>query len=113
MTSVVLRTSLLSFAVIAAAVAVRTFVTSTQSAVAAETTSLPASVPIENAEAKAETEMKPYTDVLSGTEVTFKMAPIPGGKFMMGSPDSEPGRKTDEGPEHEVVISPFWMGVCE
>ena len=41
------------------------------------------------------------------------MVPIPGGKFVMGSPDGEPGAQPDEGPQHEVEISPFWMGGCE
>jgi len=62
--------------------------------------------------------------------------PIPGGKFKMGSPDTEKGRDlkastpekleaakkklgwpdgmtSDEGPVHEVEISPFWMGKYE
>ena len=63
--------------------------------------------------AKTAAEMKPYTDVIANTDVTFDMVPIPGGKFMMGSPDGEPGRKDDEGPQHEVEIAPFWMGKCE
>ena len=41
------------------------------------------------------------------------MVPIPGGEFVMGSPDTEAGRKPDEGPQHKVKISPFWMGRCE
>ena len=33
------------------------------------------------------------------------------GSFLMGSPDSEPGREPDESPQHEVVISKgFYMG---
>jgi formylglycine-generating enzyme required for sulfatase activity len=39
--------------------------------------------------------------------------PIPGGEFLMGSPSGEKGRKPDEGPQHKVKISPFWMGQCE
>jgi formylglycine-generating enzyme required for sulfatase activity len=38
------------------------------------------------------------------------MLPIPAGQFIMGSPETEPGRKPDEGPQHKVRISPFWMG---
>ncbi|MBF0285276.1 MAG: SUMF1/EgtB/PvdO family nonheme iron enzyme [Magnetococcales bacterium] len=34
---------------------------------------------------------------------------IPGGKFMMGSPKGEPGRRPDEGPVHEVEVDGFWM----
>jgi len=39
---------------------------------------------------------------------------IPAGKFVMGSPDTEKGRMSDEGPQREVTISkPFYMGVTE
>ena len=65
------------------------------------------------AEAKTEKEMKKYTELMAGTDVSFDMIPIPAGKFTMGSPVDEKGRKADEGPQHEVTISPFWMGKCE
>jgi formylglycine-generating enzyme required for sulfatase activity len=45
--------------------------------------------------------------------VSFEMLAIPGGTFLMGSPDNEKGRKPDEGPQHPVTIKPFWMGKCE
>jgi formylglycine-generating enzyme required for sulfatase activity len=57
--------------------------------------------------------MRIYTNTIPGTQVNYVMVPIPGGEFTMGSPDTEPGRKPDEGPQHKVVISPFWMGQCE
>ncbi len=62
---------------------------------------------------KAFADMKPYTNTIPGTKVTYVMIPIPGGKFRMGSPDSEPGRLGDEGPVREVTISPFWMAKFE
>jgi len=62
---------------------------------------------------KAAGEMKAYTVEIPGTEVTFEMLPIPGGKFKMGSPENEKGRKPDEGPQREVEVAPFWMGKCE
>ncbi len=62
---------------------------------------------------KSEGEMKPYTNNIPGTQVTYAMVPIPGGEFVMGSPSSEAGRKPDEGPQHKVKISPFWMQQCE
>jgi formylglycine-generating enzyme required for sulfatase activity len=46
-------------------------------------------------------------------DVSFEMLPIPGGSFLMGSPDSEKGRSADEGPQHPVQVKPFWMGKCE
>jgi formylglycine-generating enzyme required for sulfatase activity len=37
---------------------------------------------------------------------------IPAGTFQMGSPDSEPGHRTNESPVHEVVIGkPFYFGI--
>jgi len=63
--------------------------------------------------AKTPADMKPYTQAISNTEVTFDMVPIPGGEFLMGSPSSEPGRNKDEGPQHKVMIEPFWMGKHE
>ncbi|MDP3664722.1 MAG: SUMF1/EgtB/PvdO family nonheme iron enzyme [Nitrosomonas sp.] len=37
---------------------------------------------------------------------------IPAGRFVMGSPENEPGRSDDEGPQHEVIIAqPFALGV--
>ena len=68
---------------------------------------------IPNATAKTEKEMKVYTEIISGTKVTFDMAPIRGGKFWMGSPANEKDRNQDEGPRHEVSIEPFWMGKHE
>ncbi len=68
---------------------------------------------IPDAEAKTEAEMKPYTEVISGTNVTFDMVPIPGGTFLMGSPEDEEGRNDDEGPQHLVTVEPFWMGKYE
>jgi len=58
-------------------------------------------------------KLEPYTEVVSGTDVTFDMVPIPGGEFEMGSPESEADRKPDEGPVHKVKLDPFWMGKCE
>ena len=82
-----------------------------QAAPGAEVPKNPADV--KNAAAKTADEMKPYTDVIANGEITFDMVPIPGGKFMMGSPAAEADRKEDEGPQHEVEIEPFWMGKCE
>ncbi len=70
---------------------------------------------LENADAAATTqkEMKPYVETITGKIVTFDMVPIPGGTFMMGSPETEADRGEDEGPRHKVTVDPFWMGKCE
>lgn len=54
--------------------------------------------------------MVPYTATIPGSGVQFEMVPIAGGKFTMGSPATEKGRKPDEGPQFEVRIDPYWMG---
>ncbi len=62
---------------------------------------------------KTEAEMKPYTQEIPGTGVEFDLVPIPGGEFLMGSPEDEEGREEDEGPQHLVKVPPFWMGTKE
>ena len=65
------------------------------------------------APAQAETnaaDAKPFTESISGSDVKFDMLPIPAGTFMMGSPDTEKGRKKDEGPQIEVQVDAFYMG---
>ena len=43
--------------------------------------------------------------------VTFPLRWIPPGEFVMGSPEDEPGRWADEGPQHRVTIGRgFWLG---
>jgi len=41
------------------------------------------------------------------------MMPLMGGKFLMGSPRDEAGRNAYEGPQHEVTVKPFAIGVYE
>jgi formylglycine-generating enzyme required for sulfatase activity len=57
--------------------------------------------------------MKPYTDIILGSPVSFDMMPIPSGIYEMGSPETEKNRHADEGPQHKVQIDAFWMGKCE
>ncbi len=45
-----------------------------------------------------------------GNGVLLEMIAIPGGTFLMGSPDNEPERDDREGPQHQVTIQPFYMG---
>ncbi|MFN0069474.1 MAG: SUMF1/EgtB/PvdO family nonheme iron enzyme [Limisphaerales bacterium] len=62
---------------------------------------------------RAAADMAAYTNTLPGTRVSFAMLPLPAGEFSMGSPDSEPGRQPDEGPQVKIRLSPFWMGRTE
>ncbi len=52
-------------------------------------------------------------DKMITNSIGMKLALIPAGKFLMGSPADEAERDTDES-QHEVVITkPFYMGVYE
>jgi formylglycine-generating enzyme required for sulfatase activity len=54
-------------------------------------------------------DFKPYVEKIPESDLTFKMVPIPGGKFRMGSAEGESDRGEDEGPQIDVEIKPFWM----
>jgi len=54
-----------------------------------------------------------YVERIPGTDVSFTMKYIPGGTFLLGSPESEAERDADEGPQKTVTIEPFWMGIYE
>ncbi len=73
----------------------------------------PAPLPVDDSEAASEAEMKPYTELVEHTVGKIPMVPIPGGTFVMGSPDEEELRNDDEGPQHKVQVEPFWMGKFE
>jgi formylglycine-generating enzyme required for sulfatase activity/uncharacterized caspase-like protein len=45
-----------------------------------------------------------------GNGVLLEMVHIPGGTFLMGSPESEEGRYSDESPQHQVTVPSFFMG---
>ena len=57
--------------------------------------------------------MVPYQVQIPGTDQKIWMEPIPGGEFVMGSPESEPGRTAIEGPQTRWRTAPFWMSRCE
>lgn len=45
---------------------------------------------------------------------TLSLAWIPPGKFLMGSPEAEPGRGTDESPQTNVTLTKgYWIGKTE
>ncbi len=45
-------------------------------------------------------------------DLGMKLAAIPAGRFQMGSPDNEPGRYDNEGPQHDVQLTRgFYLGV--
>jgi formylglycine-generating enzyme required for sulfatase activity len=62
--------------------------------------------------AKLDLPPKTFTETLPGG-IKFEMVYVPGGTFDMGSPETEAGRKDDEGPRHKVTIKPMWVGKTE
>lgn len=78
----------------------------------APTVAIPAETPAEALPA----DFVNYTETVEGrdgTVVTFEMIAVAGGTFVMGSPDSEKGRKKDESPQHKVTVGPFWISKTE
>ncbi len=56
---------------------------------------------------------KSYDQLIVGSDIKFRMVPVKGGTFMMGSSPAEKDRKPDEGPAKKVTVSSFWMGAYE
>ena len=52
-------------------------------------------------------QLTPFTDNL-GNDICLEMVAIPGGNFLMGSPEGE--GYNNEQPQHQVTVSPFYMG---
>lgn len=57
--------------------------------------------------------MVPYTFRVPGTDQEIEMIPVPGGEFMIGSPEDEADRREDEGPQVKVVVDPMWVAKTE
>jgi formylglycine-generating enzyme required for sulfatase activity len=60
--------------------------------------------------------VKKFTETVTaktGEKISFDMVLIPAGKFRMGSPANEAGRKDDEGPQHEVRVDNFYLCTTE
>jgi formylglycine-generating enzyme required for sulfatase activity len=52
---------------------------------------------------------KSYEQSIPGVNVKFKMIPVPGGSFTIGSPSSDKNRDTDESPPKNIALSAFWI----
>lgn len=54
-----------------------------------------------------------FKETIPMTAVSIDMVAVPGGSFVIGSPEDEPMRNSDEGPTRLVEISPFFMSEIE
>ncbi|NER26339.1 MAG: formylglycine-generating enzyme family protein [Symploca sp. SIO1C4] len=61
-------------------------------------------------EIKREAKQAKYFREILPNDVPLEMVYIPGGEFMMGSPEKEGYDYDDEKPQHLVTVSPFFMG---
>ncbi len=57
--------------------------------------------------------MVTYKQKIPGTKIEYTMVPIPGGSFLLGSPEGEEERQDNEGPQVRINVEPFWMGKTE
>ena len=57
--------------------------------------------------------MRAYTNSIPNTKASYAMVAVPGGEFVMGSPDGAPYVQPDELPPHRVKLEPFWIGKYE
>jgi formylglycine-generating enzyme required for sulfatase activity len=63
--------------------------------------------------AKTDAKFSDYSANVPKTSAPYNMVAIKGGEFLMGSPQQEKGRDSNEGPQTRVKISPFWIGKYE
>ena len=59
------------------------------------------------------TAFEDFTETVPGTGAAIRMIAVPGGEFLLGSPEDEPLRGKDEGPQKRVRISPMFMSEVE
>jgi uncharacterized protein (TIGR02996 family) len=54
----------------------------------------------------------PRLRIALAAECSLEMVLIPPGSFLMGSPEDEPSRISDEGPRHRVTLTEgYWLGI--
>jgi formylglycine-generating enzyme required for sulfatase activity len=70
-------------------------------------------VTISSSAQTAADSFKVYEQTVPGAALHFKMMPIKGGLFVMGSNEREKNRNSDEGPQKTIIISAFWMDAFE
>lgn len=55
----------------------------------------------------------PESETITVNGVSFKMIKVEGGAFMMGSPNSDREANPDEKPQHQVILSTYYIGQTE
>jgi len=57
---------------------------------------------------RSQSQAQVFTETIA-KGITLEMMAIPGGSFVMGSPNTEAKRRHDEGPQHTVNVTSFFM----
>jgi len=65
---------------------------------------------VKTPEIKRITKSAEYFTQDLGNGVFLEMVHIPGGTFIMGSPENEESRQSSESPQHQVTVPSFFMG---
>jgi formylglycine-generating enzyme required for sulfatase activity len=65
------------------------------------------------AQPSADTSFKKYEQEIPGSAAKFTMVAIPAGTFTIGSSAKDKMKEADELPQHNITLSPFWMGAYE
>lgn len=55
----------------------------------------------------------PETETITVNGISFKMVKVDAGSFMMGSPNSDREANPDEKPQHQVILSTYYIGQTE
>ncbi|WP_367119913.1 SUMF1/EgtB/PvdO family nonheme iron enzyme [Microcoleus sp. PH2017_27_LUM_O_A] len=61
---------------------------------------------------RSQSQAQVFTETIA-KGITLEMMAIPGGSFVMGSPNTEAGREKNEGPQRTVNVAAFFMGKYE
>ena len=61
---------------------------------------------------RSQNQAQVFTETIAKA-ITLEMMAIPGGSFVMGSPNTEAERGDNEGPQHTVNVAAFFMGKYE
>lgn len=80
-----------------------------QAVVAPEKAATPSAPQAVRGDSRPTRVIKTWKEPATGMEFVW----VPGGCYLMGSPQVEVGREMDEGPVHEVCVEGFWMGKTE
>jgi formylglycine-generating enzyme required for sulfatase activity len=54
-------------------------------------------------------QAKPPKTRREDLQTKFEMVYVPGGEVTVGSPETEPGRQPNEGPQYKAKVGAFWM----